>query len=150
MSRPGTKVAILAGTFALAGFLPATVSAGGGLSSAGQQQATASLEVETLASYMTKGKLKVQRKLKFLGVCSAECNVAVSMTLVVPGPNVIANPPAMTFAAGQVFQGFIDLTKPGVAFLKENKSKSKLVTKIQAINTVTGDTDTDKRNFKFK
>ena len=143
-------MAILAGTLALAGVLPATVNAGAGLAPTGKHQAGASIEVESLVSYVTKGKLKVQRKIRFLGSCTADCSVAVSMTLKIPGPNVIANPQPVNFLAGEIFEGFIELPKAGVAFIKENKGKSKFVTTIRAVNTLTGDTDTDKRNFKFK
>lgn len=143
-------MAILAGTLALAGLLPATVSAGAGLAPTGKQQADASVEVESLVAYVTKGKIKAQRRVRFLGSCSADCSVTVNMTLVVPGPNVVANPPSATFLAGEIFEGFIKLSKSGAAFLKKNKDKSKLRTKIRAVNTVTGDTDTDKRTFKFK
>lgn len=142
-------MAILAGTLALAGLLPATVNAGSGLAPTQQQLATTSLEVETLASYVTKGKIKAERRVRFLGVCSTDCAVTASMTLAWPGPNLVTSDSG-TFPAGQVFEGFIKLTKAGHGYLKENKGKSKLVTKIQAVDTLTGDTDTDKRNFKFK
>lgn len=144
-------MAILAGTLALAGLLPATASAGAGLTPTGEWQAVGSADVDSLASYVTKGKIKVQRKVRFLGTCSADCSITVRMTLVVPGPNLIANPPSMTFTAGQIYEGFIDLgAKANVAFLKKNKKKSKLRTKVNAVNTVTGDTDADQRTFKFK
>ena len=42
------------------------------------------------------------------------------------------------------------LQKPAVAFLKENKGKSKFRTEISALDPLTGNTDTDKRTFKFK
>jgi hypothetical protein len=151
MSRPRTKIAILAGTLALAGLLPASVSAGSGLAPTGQQQAGKSVELETVVRYITKGKIKPQRKVRFVAVCSVACNVTVDMTLVVPGPNLSDEPLSATFAAGEVWEGFIDLgSKSNVGFLKANKKKSKFRTSIQAVDPATGNTDTDQRVFRFK
>lgn len=149
MSRPKTKLVILAGTLALAGLPPAAATGSAGLAPAGGSIATSSVEVESLVAYQTKGKIKVQRHVRFLGVCSADCSVTAVMTLVVPGPNVTRSASGI-FPAGELFEGFIDVNKAGAAFLKENKAKSKFRTKITAVNTLTGDTDTDQRVFKFK
>jgi hypothetical protein len=150
MSRARTKLAIVAGTLIVAGLMPASASSSAGLVPGGPLQATSSVEVETLVAYTKSGKLKAQRRIAYTGVCSADCNVTAQTTLVLPGPNVTPGPVSGTFPAGQGFEAFLKLNKAGAAFLKENKSKAKLRTKITAVNTVTGDTDTDQRVFKFK
>jgi hypothetical protein len=143
-------LAILAGTLVMAALLPASASSSAGLAPVGSPQATSSVEVESLVSYTTAGKLKAQRRIAYTGVCSADCNVTAQTTLVLPGPNVTPGPVSGTFPAGQGFEAFLKLNKAGAAFLKANKGKAKLRTKITAVNTLTGDTDTDQRVFKFK
>ena len=143
-------MAVVAGTLALAGLLPAAASGSAGLVATQNTTATSSAEVETLASYVTKGKIKAQRRVRFLASCSVNCNVTVHMVLEVPGPNLASAPLTGSFAAGQVFEGYIKLTKAGLAFLKENKSKSKFRTEYEATDPLTGNTDTDTRAFKFK
>jgi hypothetical protein len=143
-------MAVVAGTLALAGLLPVAASGSSGLVRTGGTTATSSAEVETLASYVTTGKLKVQRRVRFLASCSVNCDVTVHMVLEVPGPNLASEPLSGSFPAGQVFEGYIKLTKSGLAFLKENKSKAKFRTEYTATDPLTGNTDTDTRAFKFK
>jgi hypothetical protein len=136
---------------ALSAAVPAAASAQAGLAPApGGPFATGAIEVEALVSYTRAGKLKAQRRLAYTGVCSADCTVTATTVLVLPGPNIAPPPVSGSFPAGQGFEAFIKISKAAAAFLKKNKGKSKLVTKIQAVNTLTGDTDTDKRNYKFK
>ncbi len=135
---------------ALAGAIPATAGASSGLAPVGEASVTPYAEVETLANYKTKGKIKLQRRVRFLGVCTVECDVTVEMTLVIPGPNLVSEGLTGHFPAGQIFEGYLKLTKQGLAFLKENKGKSKFRTSYQAVDPLTGNTDTDARTFKFK
>lgn len=144
-------VGAIAAAMALSVAAPAAADAPAGLvPAAGGPFATSSLDVDALVRYTTKGKLKAQRRIAYTGVCSADCNVTATTTLVIPGPNIAPPPVSGAFPAGQGFEAFIKISKAGAAFLKENKGKSSLRTKIQAVNTLTGDTDTDQRTFKFK
>src|SRR4051812_48978889 len=150
MSRARKRMAVVAGTLALAGILPAAANASAGLVATGGTTVTSSAELETLASYSTSGKLKVQRRIRFLASCSVDCNVTVHMVLELPGPNLASQPLSGSFPAGQLFEGYIKLTKSGLAFLKANKSKAKFRTQYTATDPLTGNTDTDMRAFKFK
>jgi hypothetical protein len=147
----GTKKIVMALTAAvvLSAAAPAAASAPGGLAPTGDFVATNSVEVESLVRYTTKGKIKAQKRVRFLGVCSVDCTVTGTLNLKWPGPNLVTSDSG-SFPAGQLFEGVIKLTKAGVAYLKENKGKSKYVTKIQAVDPLTGNTDTDQRTFKFK
>jgi hypothetical protein len=148
----GTRktVAALAAAMTLTAAAPAAASSAGLVAVPGAPFATSSVEVESLVTYTKQGKLKAQRRLAYTGVCSADCNVTATTVLKIPGPNIAPPPVSGFFPAGQGFEAFIKLSKAGAAFLKDNKKKSKLVTKISAVSTLTGDTDTDKRNYKFK
>jgi hypothetical protein len=145
------KAGIVSGTLAFAGLVPATAMGSAGLAAVGGGPvATPSAEVESIVNYNTSGKLKVQRKIRFLATCTVNCNVTVNLELVVPGPNLKTAPLTGSFLAGQIFEGFIELNKAGRAFVKENKKKSKFRTSIAAVDPLTGNTDTDARTFKFK
>ncbi|MDP9190063.1 MAG: hypothetical protein M3O25_12540, partial [Actinomycetota bacterium] len=82
---------------ALTGFAGAAVAAAllapAGPAGADPQATAAGEEV---VRYLTKGKLKVAKTIKYSFVCGVTCNVKVDVTLVLPGPNF--TPPAVTGA----------------------------------------------------
>jgi hypothetical protein len=132
MGRRGTAgiiAAVLAGALAMA----APASAG-----------------EDLISYQTKGKMKPSKRIAYQVVCTADCQVTATSTLVLPGPNL--GPVSVTgaFAAGQVAEAYLKPNKPARDAIKDNIAKAKLRTEVTATNVATGETDTDKRTFKFK
>ena len=84
------------------------------------------------------------------GASNADCQITATSTLVLPGPNL--GPVSVTgaFAAGQIAEAFLKPNKPARAAIKANIGSSKLRTEVTATNTATGETDKDRRTFKFK
>lgn len=115
---------------------------------AGEPQAQSS--AEGLVRYLTKGKLKPAKKIKFRFVCNAACSVRVSTTFKVPGNSTSPPDATGTLAADQI--GIVTLTPNGplLSAIKAHRDKSKLITKIVAKNLDVGGKDVDSRTFRFK
>jgi hypothetical protein len=138
--RRGTAAIVASTTAALLLAAPA---------GAGSPKAHAS-DTETLISYLTKGKLKPGKRISYKFVCSADCNLSATSTLVLKGPDLPPVTSSGSFPAGQVVAAFLKPNKPARSAIKAKIGAAKLRTKIRATNISTGETDTDRRTFKFK
>ena len=54
------------------------------------------------------------------------------------------------FSAGQIAEPFLKPNRAARSLIKANLDVSKLRTSITAINSLTGEVDTDRRTFRFK
>jgi hypothetical protein len=155
--RRATTVTILALIAVLSAILLAGPSnaAGpgttGGLVAKGKTtSAGSSVLVETLVRYLPRRRLPVRRRIAYRGVCTADCNITARSTLVLPGPNIGPVSVSGSFGANEVFESFLKLNRPALAALKRHRRKARLRTRIFAVDLTTGDTDTDRRTFRFK
>jgi hypothetical protein len=105
---------------------------------------------EELLTYLTKGKIKIGKRMDFQVVCSADCQVTSTTTVVLPGRDLGPIQASDVFAAGEVAESFLKPNKPARQAMAESVGKSKLRTSVLATNIATGETDTDKRTFKLK
>ena len=110
---------------------------------------TASKSGEELVRYLTKGKLKISKRIAYRLVCAADCNVSATSTLVLKGPNLSATSSG-GFPAGQVIEVFLKPNKAARRAIIDSGSSAKLRTKIRATNIATGELDTDARTYRFK
>ena len=106
---------------------------------------------EDLIRYTGPKRIKIEKRMKYFLVCTADCDVTVSSTLVVPGPDVGPLVDQKPFEAGTRIQALVIVkSKAGRRFLRDNADSSRIKSKVSATDIATGDTDTDKRSFKFK
>ena len=99
--------------------------------------------------YLTKGKLKPDNRIEYRVVCAADCQLTATSSVVLNGPNLRPVSSTGAFVAGQVVEVFLSRTSPRGP-RSGRRGSAKLVTKVSATNTLTGETDTDRRNFRFK
>jgi hypothetical protein len=116
---------------------------------AGSPVANVSADTEGLVSYVTAGKLKPGKRIVYRFVCSTECQVTASSTLVLNGPNLGPVVDSGMFSAGEIAQAFLKPNGTAREAIKSNIGASKLRTSITATNAA-GATDTDTRTFRFK
>jgi hypothetical protein len=119
----------------------------------GQPRAVAQAPVgsEGLLSYVTTGKLKVGKRIAYKLVCSTECQVTATTTLVLRGPDVGPIVDTGLFPAGEIIEVFLKPNKSARRSIRRNIRKSKLRTSVTAINTGPyGENDTDTRVFRFR
>ena len=105
---------------------------------------------EDLLSYLTKGKLKPSKRIAFQVVCNADCQLTATSTLVLKGPNLPPVSVTNVFPAGLIAEAFLKPNKPARQAIKDDIGAAKLKTSVTATNTATGETDTDRRTYKFK
>jgi hypothetical protein len=105
---------------------------------------------EELITYLTKGKLKPGKRIAYQVVCAADCELSATSTLVLKGPNLGPVTAEGQFPAGQVAESFLKPNKPARSAIKSHLGSSKLRTSVTATNVLTGETDTDRRTFRFK
>jgi hypothetical protein len=105
---------------------------------------------EDLVTYLTTGKLKPSKRIAFQVVCNANCQLTVTSTLVLKGPDLPPVSSSRVFAAGEIAEAFLKPNKPARNAIKEHIGISKLRTSVTATETATGVTDTDNRTYKFK
>jgi hypothetical protein len=106
---------------------------------------------EGLLSYVTTGKLKLGKRIAYRLVCSTECQVTATTTLVLRGPDVGPIVDTGVFPAGQVIEVFLKPNKSARRAIRRNIGASKLRTSVTAINPGPyGDNDTDTRVFRFR
>jgi hypothetical protein len=152
-------VAAIAAASAVSLLGPATASpSSAGVEAAGLGSgplATAAAEnlVRYLPSRTCKPKprrCKIRREIAFFGICSADCNVRVRMVLRIRGRRIGPFVRAGSFAAGQVFRGFITLNRPAVRALRANRTRSRFITSIRAVEVGNpANFDIDRRTFRF-
>lgn len=107
-------------------------------------------EDEGLLSYVTTGKLKLGKRIAYRFVCSAECQVTATSTLVLRGPDVGPAVDTGLFPAGEIIEAFLKPNKSARGAIRRNIGASKLRTSVTATNPATGATDTDTRIFRFR
>lgn len=133
----------------MAGLAAAAALLGSAATATAEPQAKAA--GEEVISYVTKGKLKLAKTIRYSFACGVACNVKIDVTVVLPGPNFRTPPVTATnVPAGQVLE---DKLKPNGALrkaIKADKGRAKLRTTITGTNVATGEVDVDKRTFKFK
>ena len=123
----------------LAGVAPASPASG----------ATPAVDTEGLVNYVTFGKLKPGKRISYEFVCSTECQVTASSTLVLKGPNLGPAVDSGLFSPGQIAEAFLKLNKAARGAINAHIGAAKLRTVIFASNSA-GATDTDTRVFRFK
>jgi hypothetical protein len=113
--------------------------------------AQTSVNSESLLSYVTTGKLKLKKRVTYRFVCSTECQVTATSTLVLRGPDVGPIVDTGVFPAGQVIEVFLKPNKSARRAIRRNIGASKLRTSVTAINPGPyGENDTDTRVFRFR
>ena|SRR5918994_1803576 len=110
---------------------------------------TAGKSADTLLRYLTKGKLKPDSRIEYRVVCSLDCNVTATSTLVLKGPNLSATSSG-SFAAGQVIEVFLEPNRAARRAIKASGKSARLRTKVRATAVATGETDADARAYRFK
>ena len=105
---------------------------------------------EELLTYLSKGKIKVAKKVRYEFVCAADCQVTATSTVLLKGPNVAPVISTGQFAAGEPVAAELTMNKSLRNSIKEHVGAAKLRTQVRATNTVTGETDKDSRTFRFK
>jgi hypothetical protein len=106
-------------------------------------------DTENLVSYVTVGKLKPGKRIVYKFVCSTECQVTTSSTLVLKGPNLGPAVDTGMFSPGQIAEAFLKPNKAARRAITAHIGASKLRTSISASDAA-GATDTDTRVFRFK
>jgi hypothetical protein len=139
----GTKKLIVGLT--AASLLAAAAPAGAGAGEPGAQSSA-----EPLVRYLTKGKLKVRKVIRYRMVCSEDCQVTVRSVIKVKGPDPSPLVSTASFPAGTVFEATVEPNKPLRNAMKANLGKTKLKSTVNAVSTLDGETDTDRRTYKFK
>ena len=113
--------------------------------------AQTSVDSEGLLSYVTTGKLKLKKRITYKFVCSTECQVTATTTLVLRGPDVGPIVDTGVFPAGQIIEVFLRPNKSARRAIQRNIGASKLRTSVTAINPGPyGENDTDTRVFRFR
>jgi len=113
--------------------------------------AQTSVDSEGLLSYVTTGKLKLKKRITYKFMCSTECQVTATTTLVLRGPDVGPIVDTGVFPAGQIIEVFLKPNKSARRAIRRNIGASKLRTSVTAINPGPyGENDTDTRVFRFR
>jgi 3D (Asp-Asp-Asp) domain-containing protein len=109
------------------------------------------VDSEGLLNYLTTGKLKLKKRITYKFVCSTDCQVTASSTLVLRGPDVGPIVDTGSFPAGQIIEVFLKPNKSARRSIRKHLGASKLRTSVTAINPGPyGENDTDTRVFRFK
>jgi len=143
--RRRTTPAIAAAALIVALLVPASQAGAG---------PAANASGEELISYLTGGKLKVKKKIKYLILCGApagqSCQVEVSNKLKLKGPDVGPISSSAPFPGGQAIEVFIRLNKGARRAARAKIGAAKVVSEITATNLTTGEADTDRETFRLK
>lgn len=130
---------------------PAAAVTGHGLTQSGNGSGpTAGKSAEDLVAFLTKGKLKVDKNISYLFQCARNCNVSVTLKLVVPRVQAPADTASGSFQAAIPIRDGFKPSGPLQKAIRDGGKKSKLKSTIVATDPTTGETDVDKRTFKFK
>jgi hypothetical protein len=144
MKRQGLTA--FAAAAAVAALLVPAASAGAG--------PTAKASGEELVTYLTGGKLKVKKKIKYLILCGAPagqlCEIEVSNKLKLKGPDLGPLRSSGIFAGGQAVEIVIQTNKGARKAIKAKLRAARLKSEITATNLTTGEVDFDSESFKLK
>jgi hypothetical protein len=102
-----------------------------------------------LINYVTTGKLRIAKRIDVVVVCSADCQVDATTTVVAPGPNLIGNVSGV-LAANIPGGPFIKPNGPLLKGMKASPGKYKIRSKITATDLATGAVETIARTFRLK
>jgi hypothetical protein len=102
-----------------------------------------------LINYISTGKLKIAKRIDIVVVCSADCQVNATTTVVAPGPNLIGNVSG-ALTANIPGGPFIKPNGPLLKGMKATPGKYKIRSKITATNLATGAVETIARTFRLK
>ena len=106
---------------------------------------------EGVLSYVTTGKLKVGKRIAYKLMCSTECQVTATTTLVLRGPDVGPVVDTALFPAGKTIVVFLKPNKSARRAIRRHIRASKLRTSVTAVKPGPyGESDTDTRIFRFK
>jgi hypothetical protein len=109
------------------------------------------VDSEGLLSYVTTGKLKLGKRIAYKLVCSTECQVTATTTLVLRGPDVGPVVDTALFPAGETIVVLLQPNKSARRAIRRHIRASKLRTSVTAVNPGPyGESDTDTRIFRFK
>jgi hypothetical protein len=109
----------------------------------------AQASAETLVNFVGPKKLKVGKKFTYRFVCVVNCNISVSDVLKGPGGKLTGSISG-SLAAGAPGGVRIKPNGPLLKAMKAETGKFKLAVTIRASDPTTGETDIDKRTYKFK
>lgn len=119
---------------------------------AGSPQATSS--TDHLATYLTKKKLKPKKRISYFVLCGApatsSCQLTVRSKLKVKGFKFPALVSSAAFPGGTVAEAFIKPSKSIRRAIRRFPKRARLVTKVTSVDLATGETDVDKRTYRFK
>ena len=106
---------------------------------------------EEVISFVSKGKLKLGKTIRYQFVCGVACNVKADVSVALPGPNFNTAPVTATnVPAGQVLEDKLKPNGPLLDAIKADKGRAKLQATITGTNVATGEIDVDKATFRFK
>lgn len=106
---------------------------------------------EEVISFVSKGKLKLGKTIRYQFVCGVACNVKADVSIALPGPNFNSTPvTAANVPAGQVLEDKLKPNGPLLDAIKADKGRAKLQATLTGTNVATGEIDVDKATFKFK
>jgi hypothetical protein len=115
---------------------------------------TAQAAGEELVDYDTGGRLKPRKRLEYRVVCGAPlgqfCQMEARSKLKLRGPDLGPIHATGVFLGGQTVEVFLKLNRAAQRALKRSGKAARLVTKVTATNTSTGEVDVDKKSFRFK
>jgi hypothetical protein len=95
-------------------------------------------------------KLKVAKKLKIPVACQVDCDIVARSTLKLPGPNLgpVSSSGHIQPSASKVI--ILTLNGPAKAALKDGFKSSKLIVRVTATDSSTGQQVNANKSFKFK
>jgi hypothetical protein len=109
----------------------------------------ASASAETLVNFVGPKKLKVGKRMTYSFACAVNCDVVVSDLLEGPGGKLRGSLSG-SIAAGVPAGVILKPNGPLLNDLKADTGKFKLKVEVTATDPTTGETDTDRRTYRFK
>ncbi len=109
----------------------------------------ASASAETLVNFVGPKKLKVGKRMTYSFACAVNCDVTVSDLLEGPGGKLRGSLSG-SIAAGAPAGVILKPNGPLLKSLKADTGKFKLKVTVTATDPTTGETDTDRRTYRFK
>lgn len=135
---------------ALSGLAAATAAiALAGSPALGATAPPASASAETLVNFVGPKKLKVGKRITYSFVSAVNCNVVVSDLLEGPGGKLRGSLSG-SLAAGVKAGVVLKPNGPLLKDLKADTGKFTLKVEINATDPTTGETDTDRRTYRFR
>lgn len=134
----------------IAGVVAASLLAFAAPAGAGQGEPQAQSSAEELVRYLTKGKLRVKKSIRYRMICSEDCQVTVRSAIKIKGPDPAPVVSTGAFAAGETFEVLLKPNKPLRRSMSRNLGSTEIKSTVAAVSTIDGETDTDRRTYRFK